>query len=439
MKLLLPRFSLILGVELKLDFLNNSFLILVIVGTTLFVALASGSYPALMLSSLSPVSSMKDDSFSGNRGGKLRNILMVFQFTVSVILIICTVVVFRQMNFIKTKKLGFDREHVVVIPIKEKGTLDKRQAIKTSFLQLPQVKGVSVSSGLPISIRSRLINKEFVRDNGEKIKMDIKFDYVDESFVDVFKINILQGRNFSRDFSEDKYGVLINETAAKKIGWKDPIGKEFSFMRDQYHVVGVVKDFQFATFHYDIDPMVLFNSMGSNIGVRIHVGDVSAILGSLRKTFEQTTQSQPFEFYFLDDAFDKLYQKEMRTGEIFGTFAVVTVLIACMGLFGLAAFMIDRRTKEIGIRKVLGASVSQIVTLLTKEFAGLILISNLIAWPVAYIMMNLWLQDFAQRIHISIWTFFLTSILVLLISFVTVSLHTFRAASSNPVNTLRYE
>ncbi|MBD3412826.1 MAG: FtsX-like permease family protein [Candidatus Aminicenantes bacterium] len=439
MKLLLPRFSLILGVELELDLLNNAFIIGVMIGTALFVALASGSYPALMLSALSPVSSMKEHSISGNRSGRLRNILLVFQFTLSVILIICTVVVFRQMNFIKSKKLGFDREYVVVIPVKEKETLDKRQAIKTSFLQLPQVQGVSISSGLPINIRSRLINHEFVRGNGEKVRMDIKFDYVDEDFVDVFKINILQGRNFSRQFSEDKYGVLINETALKKIGWSDPVGKELSFTRDPYHVVGVVEDFQFATLHHQIEPMVLINSMGSNIAVRIHQGDVPAILGSLRRTFEKITRSQPFEFYFLDDAFDKLYQKEKRTGEIFGTFAGVTVLIACMGLFGLAVYMIDRRTKEIGIRKVLGASVSQLVTMLNKEFAGLILLSNLIAWPVAYIIMRLWLQDFAHRIHMSIWTFVFSGMGVLLISFVTVIFHAFKASSSNPVHTLRYE
>jgi len=439
MKMFLSRFSLILGVELKWDLLNNVFLLLVMAGTTLFVALASGSYPAFLLSALSPVRSMKEHSIYGSRSGKLRNILMVFQFAVSVILIICTVVVFRQMNFIKTRELGFDREHVVVIPIKEKETLDKRQVLKTSFLELPQVKGVSVSSGLPINIRSRLINYVFMRDNGEKVKMDIKFDYVDEDFVDVFKINVLRGRNFSKDFSEDKYGILINETAAKKIGWSDPIGKEFSFMRDKYHVVGVVEDFQFATFHHDIEPMVLFNEIGSNISVRINPGDIQAILGSLRRAFEETTKSQPFDFYFLDDAFNKLYQKEMRTGEIFGTFAGITVLIACMGLFGLAAFMINKRTKEIGIRKVLGASVSQIVTLLTREFAGLVLISNLIAWPVAYIIMRFWLQDFAFRINIGIWIFILSSALVLFVSFVTVSVHTFRAAASNPVITLRYE
>jgi putative ABC transport system permease protein len=439
-KVFLPRFSLILGVELKPDLLSNGFLIFVMAGTTLFVALASGSYPALMLSALPPVSSIKELSASGKRGGRLRNILMVFQFAVSVILIICTVVVFRQMNFIKTKKLGFDREHVVVIPVNEKETMDKRQVLKTAFLQLPQVQGVSVSSGLPINIRSRLINQEFIRDNGEKVKMDIRFDYVDEDFVDVFKINILQGRNFSKDFSEDKYGVLINETAAKKIGWKDPIGKKvLPFLGNKDHVVGVVEDFQFSTFHHDIEPMALINEMGSNIAVRISPGDIHTILGSLRRTFEGVTKSQPFEFYFLDDAFNKLYQKEMRTGEIFGTFAGITVFIACMGLFGLAAFMINRRTKEIGIRKVLGASVSQLVTLLTREFAGLILLSNLIAWPVAYIIVRIWLQDFAFRINIGIWTFIFSSALVLFVSFVTVSIHTFRAAASNPVNTLRYE
>jgi len=255
----------------------------------------------------------------------------------------------------------------------------------------------------------------------------------------VFKINVLKGRNFSKDFSEDKYGMLINETAVKKLGWSDPIGKEFSFMRDKYHVVGVVEDFQFATFHHQIEPMVLFNEIGSNISVRIHPGDVQAILGTLRRAFEETTKSQPFEFYFLDAAFNRLYQKEMRIGEIFGTFAGITVFIACMGLFGLAAFMIDRRTKEIGIRKVLGASVSQIVILLTREFAGLVLLSNLIAWPVAYIIMRIWLQDFAFRINIGVWIFILSSALVLFISFVTVSVHTFRAAASNPVDTLRYE
>jgi putative ABC transport system permease protein len=418
--------------------LSQTGLLALIAGTVLFVGISSGTYPALVLSALKPVNVLRDLSASGKKGAGLRNVLVVFQFGASIILIVCTLVVFNQLGYIKNQKLGFDREHVVVVPIREKATRDKAEAVRTELLQHPEILGVSVTAGLPTNIRSRYLGAKLTKDNGEVIAPTLCFDYVDYDFLDVFKIELVRGRNFSREFGEDKKAVLINETLWNMLGWAEPENKEidvFGYNR----VIGVVKDFHFASFHSKIEPMVLAFGGGNNIAVRVSPGEVSSRVALIRTVFENNSQSQPFDFYFLDDSFNELYKKEQRTGQLFGYFSVLAVFIACLGLLGLASYMVERRTKEIGIRKILGAPVTGIVRLLARDFVMMVALANLIAWPVAYISMRSWLDDFAYRINITLGTFLLAAGAALVIAFVTISTQTLKAALSNPVDTLRYE
>ena len=434
----LPHFNVLLGTDLETGMISNTSLLLLILGTVLFVGIASGTYPALVLSALKPVNVLKDFSASGKKGAGLRNALVIFQFAASIILIACTLVIFNQLRFIKHQKLGFDREHVVIIPIREQETRDKAEAIRTELLQHPEVLGVSISAGLPTAIRSRYLGAKFVKDSGEEIKTSVCFDYVDYDFVDVFKIELLAGRNFSREFGEDTKALLINEALWKILGWEDPAGKEvdvFGYNR----VIGVVKDFHFASFHQEIEPMVLAFGGGHNIAVRVRPGDVASRVKLIRTVFENHSRSQPFDFFFLDDSFNELYQKEQRAGEIFGSFSLLAIFIACLGLLGLASYTVERRTKEIGIRKILGAPVTRIMGLLTRDFVMMVILANVIAWPVAYFAMRTWLDNFAYRIDISLVTFLLAAGAALLIAFLTIGTQTLRAALSDPVDTLRYE
>jgi putative ABC transport system permease protein len=438
-RLALSRFGAISGVELELADVSAGSFLWLIVGVTFLTGIVSGAYPALVLSAFQPVRVLKEQAVSGKKGSRLRNLLVVGQFTASIALIVCALVVSGQLRFIQSQRLGFDREHVVVIPIREPETNAKAGAIRTEMLRYPEVESVSRTSGLPTRIRNRILNAGFQSDAGETLKMTYRFDYVDENFLEVFKVELAAGRNFSPGSEADKDVVLVNETLAKMVGWADPIGKEVQFIRGVKRVIGVVKDFSFLSFHEPMGPMVLMFEDGDNLAVRLRPGAVPNTLALLKDVFERNTTTQPFDFYFLDDDFNALYRKERRTGEIFGAFSLVAVIIACLGLLGLAAFAVERRTKEIGIRKVLGASAPGLALRLGGEFLKLVLVANIIALPAAYFVMSRWLQDFAYRIGLTAWPFLLAAAGALVFAFLTVSTQTFRAAAADPVETLRYE
>jgi putative ABC transport system permease protein len=438
-RLLLPRFSSVVGIELGLKDLSNGPFLLLILAAAVLTGLVSGAYPALVLSAFPPQRIFKELSASGRKGGRLRNLLVVGQFTASIALIVCALVVSGQLRFISGLRLGFDREHVVVIPIREPETAAKAGAIRAEMLRHAEVEAVSRTSGLPTKIENSLINARFTTDKGEKIKLSYSFEYTDENFLDVFRVGLAAGRNFPPGVSGGQNVVLVNETLAKMAGWTDAVGKEVEFIDDSKSVIGVVKDFYFSSFHEAIGPMVLFPGEGENLAVRIRPGDVPKTVALLKDVFERITTTQPFDFFFLDDEFNALYRKERRTGEIFGAFAILAVVIASLGLLGLAAFAVERRTKEIGIRKVLGASAPRLAVRLSREFVVLVLLANIIAWPVAYYAMSRWLQDFAYRIGLSLWPFVLAGAGTLAVALLTVGAQTLRAASANPVETLRYE
>jgi putative ABC transport system permease protein len=431
-RLALGRFNAVAGIGLGFRDLVDPSFILLVAGVTLLVGLAAGAYPALVLSSFQASAVLKEHAATGRRSSRLRDALVVGQFAASVALLVCALVVSGQLRFIQDQKLGYDREHVVVIPIREPGAAAKADVLKAEFLRLPEVESASRTSGLPTNIRSRMINQKLITDRGETITSAYHFDYVDENFLDVFKIELAAGRNLSPG---EENAILINEEFARTAGWQDPIGKELHKAR----VVGVVKDFHFQTFHTPIEPLALIPLSGNMLAVRVRPGDVSAMVARLRQVFEATVQSQPWDFSFFDDEYDALYRKERRAGEIFGAFAALAVFIACLGLLGLAAFAVERRTKEIGIRKVLGASAPRLAVRLSREFVGLVLLANVIAWPVAYYAMSRWLQSFAYRISLGLGTFFLAAVGALAVALLTVGTQTLRAASANPVESLRYE
>jgi putative ABC transport system permease protein len=435
-RLALPRFGAIAGVDIRpADLAEGPFLLLVL-GAALLTGILSGAYPALILSAFHPVRVLKDLAASGKKGARLRNLLVVGQFTASIVLIVCAVIVANQLRFIRSQRLGFDREHVVIVPLREREASAKAGAIKTELLRHPEIESVSQTSALPTKIRSRMINNKLVSDQGETVQLDYHFDYVDEDFLEAFRISLVSGRNF---LPEDKNVVLINETMAKKVGWSDPLNRGISAREGSDRIIGVVKDFYFDSFHSSLEPMVLYFERGDNLAIRIRPGDVQSRVALIKDIFERNAGSQPWEFSFYDDEFNALYRKEQRTGEIFGAFAGLAVFIAGLGLLGLAAFAVERRTKEIGIRRVLGASAPHLAFRLGREFLGLVLIANVIALPIAYFAMSRWLQDFAYRIGLTAWPFLLAGAGALVFAFLTVSTQTFRAASANPVETLRYE
>jgi putative ABC transport system permease protein len=435
-RLALPRFSSLAGVDLRLADLTSASFLLLIVGATLLTGILAGAYPALVLSAFHPVRILKEMAVSGQKSSRLRNLLVVGQFAASIVLIVCSLVVAKQLRFIQSQRLGFDREHVVIIPLRETETLAKSSAIKTDLLRYPEVESVSQTSGLPTKIRSHMIGAKLKGEKGETVVTDFYFDYVDEDFLKVFKIELAAGRNFSPG---DQNVFLINETLMKRVGWTDIAGREIPFLGKGQNVIGVVKDFYFRSFHDSMAPMVLAFERGNNLAVRIRPGDVPKTVALLKDIFERNTKSQPWDFSFFDDEFNALYRKEQRSGQIFGAFAALAVFIACLGLLGLAAFAVERRTKEIGVRKVLGASAPHLAVRLSREFLGLVLVANVIAWPVAYYAMSRWLQGFAYRIGLSVWVFVLAAAGAFFVALLTVSTQTFRAASANPVESLRYE
>ncbi len=434
--LVLPWFNTVAGIPQRFDLAGSVGVLPWLAATILFVGLCAGIYPAALLSSLQPVRTLREFSPSGRKGALLRNLLVISQFTASVVLIAATLIVSSQMNYVKSTRLGYNREHVVVITAYEQETSRKISAIKTEMEERSEVVKVSRTAGLPTDIRQHWYGWEAVKDDGTNIKCDFQLDYVDENFLDVFEMGLVAGRNFK---SGDKGVIILNEAAIRDIGWKEPVGKKLRSGGQDYEVVGIVEDFHFASLHNRIEPMALLFGKGNLLAVRIRPGNIFQTLQVLRSVFEKNTHGQPFDFFFLDDAFDALYRKEIRTGEIFRAFAALSVLIACLGLFGLTSFNVARRTKEIGIRKILGASISRLVLLLNQDLVRLVIIGNLLAWPMAYFAMNKWLENFAYRISIWPGDFLLSSILSLMVALLVVGAKTLKAALVNPSETLRYE
>jgi putative ABC transport system permease protein len=443
---LLPAFNTITGKDLAVPYLQNAYTIPSLLGVVLLVGVLAGLYPAFFLASFDPANVLKSETMGRTRKSSLRNVLVVFQFTVSIVLIVGTFIVNRQLKYIQNKNLGFNKDQIIVV----KKTDDIGNQIQAFRQEL--VKNTKV---IDATNTGRLIGETFGNSafklagtTGEETHLLWTY-YTDPYFTDTYQIEMAAGRYFEEGRQADQQAVVLNETALQKLGLTDPIGKQIVALGPTpeqsrtFSIVGVMKDFHFESLHFQIRPLIVFpwppNDRGRYVSVRVHSEGMRETLAFLKNTWHKFAGNQAFEYEFFDDHFAKIYLSEERTGQIFFAFSLLAIIIASLGLFGLAAFVAEQRTKEVGIRKVLGATETGIIFLLSQQFTKWVLLSNLLAWPVAYYFMHKWMQTFAYQAGISIWSFLLAATVVLVIALLTVSYQTIKAARSNPIELLRYE
>lgn len=416
---------------------------------TLFIGAAAGIYPAMVLSAFQPIHALKD-KIIGSSKSFLRQSLVTIQFTICIALLICTMVIVSQLKFIQSKNLGFGKDQILVVPmLNDKKITSRSETIKEALKTCPGVAGVTLTSGrLGGGDWGMPMNYEGA-DPGEQLATRVLM--IDEDYIPVMKMQVIQGKNLSKSMATDLEGFIINESALKQLGWADPIGKylerpiergkdgRWTYKRGT--VIGVVKDFHFRSLHQKIEPLVMYRQIENNnyFFIRMSGSDIPSTLASIENEWKKFVPDTPMEPYFLDELFERMYQAETRLGRIIGLFSFLGILIGCLGLYGLVSYVTLQRQKEIGIRKVLGASVSSIVALFSKEFVTWVLLANFIAWPIAYYFMNRWLQNFAYRTDIGLEIFVISGAAGLCIAVLTVSFQAYKAASANPVEALKYE
>ena len=438
----LPAYRTLIGRNLEIHYFDNLSVIPSLVILGLIVGIISGLYPALFLSSFKPITALRTKTGTIKGSSVLRNILVTFQFTFTIILIICTLVVLQQLKFFQNKKLGFDKEQVLVIRNPD-SLRSKTIPFKETLRQNSNIIAVSGSDTLP---GRGFINLGFGAEGGENTPLNLCI--CDYDFLKTLKIDLAQGRFFSKEFPSDSHAAVLNEKAVEQIGWDNPLNKKINNWLEQrgdFTVIGVIKNYHYESLHQDIRPQVLFLSGGYHkypenfISVRLNTRDISGTVSYIKKIWKNFAHNVPFEYSFLDTDYDKLYLKERQTRKLFSIFTFITILIACLGVFGLASFTAERLTREIGIRKVLGASVSGIIMNLWIKFTKWVVLANVIAWPVAYYFMSRWLGNFAYRINLDIWTFILSGLASLAIALLSISYQSIKAATANPVDSIRHE
>ena len=444
--LLLPYFNQLAGKGIHPDILFQPATICSLVILMLGVGLLAGSYPAFFLSSFQPITVLKGKLAGGFKRSWLRSALVVFQFVISIMLIFGTIVIYNQLNYIRSKDVGFNRHQVLTI--NHTAVLGSHaESFRNELLQISGVQNATMSGFLPVNYTRG--NNSLFPSTALDPSSGISTQYwtVDENYIPTLDIKMIQGRNFSRHFSTDSSAIIINEAAAKFLGTKNILNKKLYTLNDaqtkqlsEYHIIGVVKNFNFSSLRDVVAPLVFsFGKNNWSISVRIKSNDVSNVIGQIRNKWKASVASQPFDYSFMDEDFNRWYTTEQRTGQIFITFAVLAIVIACLGLFGLITYAAEQRVKEIGIRKVLGANVLTIVEMISKDFLVLVLVALVVAFPVAWWVMNKWLQEFAYRINIGWWVFGLAGLLAVFIALITVSFQAIKAAIANPVKSLRTE
>jgi len=438
-RLLLPAFNWLSGKQIVFP-LQESFFWLSLLCLLIITSLLGGSYPALFMSSLQPVQVLKNKMKFGSRSIFFRQSLVVVQFTLSIIFIVAMIVIYRQVNYVQTKNLGFNRDNLVYIPLEE-DLKEKYNLFKEKAGTIPGILAVSRMRQTPTGYDH---HKGGISWPGKdpNDKEQIADVIVGNDFVKTLQLKLKEGRDFSTDYGTDSTNFLINESMAKKLGYQNPIGKKLSWDSEEGTISGVLYDFHFYSMHKAIDPMVirLYDKQKYWTAlVRIEAGKTKNVLTALQKISKEINPKTPFTYDFADEQYAKLYRNEQLMSRLASCFAVIATFISCLGLFGLAIFSVEQRTKEIGVRKVLGASISNILAMLTANFLKPVVIAILIAIPVSQYVMQRWLNDFAYKINTEWWTFALAGILAILIALFTISLQAIKAAIANPVKALRSE
>jgi putative ABC transport system permease protein len=440
--LLLPYFNHLAGKNIAFSYFMGFKAMFIVIILVIIVGMLAGIYPSFFLSSFNTIKVLKGVPSYGSSKSTIRSGLVIFQFFVSTALIISTIVVYQQLHFMQNKKLGYDKNQVLFLP--DAYLLGSNQfAFKQNLLQDNRVISASIGKSIPGSANMDGTEIFPKNEKGNGVEIHTNIYHIDYDFLNTLGIHVIQGRNFSKEFQTDSSAILINEVAVSQLGWTgmNPLGR--SIVRSgqkEYKVIGIVADFHYASVKQRIAPLIMM--LGNNYGgliVKIKTDNVKGFIADLKKQWDSFYPSGALDYTFLDDKFASLYAAELSTGQIFTSFTIIAILIASLGLLGLAAFTTELRTKEIGIRKVLGASVNQLLVLVSRDFLILVSIAFLISVPITWWAMNNWLQDFAYRIKINIWVFPLSGVLVVLIALLTTSFQAIKASVANPVNSLRSE
>ena len=442
-ELFLPGFNRIAGKGLQLKSLGTLRLLGGLLFIGMFVGFASGSYPAFFLSSFKPTDVLKSGAMRGARGATLRRILVTLQFVVTIVLFICTILVNRQMNYLRDKDLGFNKENLVVID--RAYVLEEQiEAFRQELLKNPSIEQVTVTSAVPGGL---IGDNAFLPEGASTNETHaINVMYVDWYFHETYELELVAGRWFQEDVPTDSFALVISESAARALNFEDPLNKRIYTQfgeetGDPHHIIGVVKDFHFQSLHQEIRPLIMqFNSQSNyQMTVRISSSNTGLTLDYIEKTWNAFREQQPIHMTFLEEELAALYSNEEKTAIIFNIFSVLAIFIAALGLLGLASFSAAQRTKEVGIRKAMGASIASVLLALSREYIWLILIATLAAWPLGYFFMKDWLQDYPMRVALDPAVFLISSLMAFLIAAITVLLRIYQSASANPVKSLRYE
>jgi len=443
---LLPYFNELSGKSISMEFYKDPVILLALLGILVFLGLVSGSYPAFYLSGFQSAQVLKGRVSSKSGNPLLRKALVIFQFSISIVMVVCTWIVYDQLQFMKEKNLGFNKDQVIRIPLEGQEARRKFAVLRQALLKNPDIYAAGsgwTTPGLDFNLNGIYVEME----DGEFTEKGFVSYQVDAGYLPVFEIEVLEGRNFSEEIKSDtSQSVIVNQELVRDMGWKEPLGKRFrvligdDFKTREVKVIGVIKNFHQRALQEPIRPMILHNTDENGILlVRINTAKAGEVLSFIDETWKEVIKNRPLEYSFVEQDFYEQYVADEAKGKVFATFSVFTIVIACLGLFGLASFTAEQRKKEIGLRKVIGASVSSIMVLVSKDFLKLIAISILIAFPVAYFVMQRWLEEFAFRISPRPLTFLLSASLILVVTIVTVGYHSLVAAMGNPVASLKEE
>ena len=438
--LTLPFFNNLMERPLSIDPVNNSFILLGLILITLFVGVFAGFYPAMIISGFKPISVLSG-TFTKMGSSKFRNILVIVQFSITIVLLVSTLVVRKQLDYVKNADMGYSTEQIIILPVRDLAVRRHFQAIKTGLLQHANILNVATSQSLPNNVRS-FTRPAWFNISTEEI-IPIYFNDMDENFIDVFEIDVVMGRNFSHDFPSDLKGAfLVNETAVRLAQWDSPLGTELTHYNGQKgKIVGVMKDFHLHSLHRPIEPLYFFYNPDriNYISIKIKPAYIPATLEYVKKVIVQHSPHYPFDYAFFSETFEAAYRAEQRMMTALGSFSFLAIIIAFLGLFGLSSYVITQRTKEIAIRKSLGASNENIITLLSGTFLRWVVLANVIAWPLAYLFIRRWLENFAFHIYISPWIFIASGSTVLFIAVLSIGHQVVKSARINPADGLRHE